>query len=122
MYDSRADLDRNRLYVTLAGRITAEESKQAAKQVVQDIAQLAPGFDVITDISRFEPVTRKETELLLKVHKELVRRGVNRIVRVIGDNLRATVGKIQFERASRETDISAQYCQSVAEADQYLDG
>ena len=122
MYQSTADIERNRLYITLKGRITAEESKKAAGQVLEDLKTLKSGFDVITDISEFEPVTQKETEVLVEVQKAFLEEGVNRIVRVIGDELKATVGKIQFERTSRQSNVTAENFNSIEEANRFLDG
>lgn len=122
MYQSRADIDQNRLYVTLKGRIASKESKQAASQVIADLKKLNPGFDVVTDISEFEPATKKEVDMLIKVHKVLIESGVDRIARVIGSEIKATVGKIQFERASKLTKVVAENFDSVADADRYLDG
>jgi cyclopropane fatty-acyl-phospholipid synthase-like methyltransferase len=122
MYQSKSDIERNRLYITLKGRITAEESKKAAGQILEDLKAMKSGFDVITDISEFEPVTQKEAELLVGVHQALLEGGVNRIVRVIGDELKATVGKIQFERTSRQSNVAAENFNSIEEANRYLDG
>jgi cyclopropane fatty-acyl-phospholipid synthase-like methyltransferase len=121
MYQSRTDIERNRLYITLKGRITAKEAGEATHRIIEDVSTLKPGFDVITDITKFEPVTQKETEALLTVHKALMERGVNRIVRVVGTELKATVGKIQMERTSRQSKIVAENFDSLEEADRYLD-
>ena len=121
MYQSRKDIEKNRLYVTLKGRIASKESKQAASQVMADLKKLKPGFDVVTDISEFEPATQKEVDMLIQVHKALIEKGVNRIARVIGSELKATVGKIQFERASKITKVVAKNFDSVEDADRFLD-
>ena len=121
MYQIRTDIEKNRLYITLTGRITAKESKKAASRVMENLKVLKPGFDVVTDISEFEPVTQKEAEILIQVHKALIESGVNRIVRVIGRELKATVGKIQFERASKLTKVVARNFDLVEDADLYLD-
>jgi len=121
MYRSRADLERNRLYISLKGRITSEESEKAVRQIISDIYTLEDGFDVVTDISEFEPATQKEAEALLEVHRALFGKGVNRIVRVVGTELKATVGKIQFERASRQSKVVAENFDSMEEAERYLD-
>ena len=122
MYKSRIDIDQNRLYITLIGRISLEESKQAAIQVIADLKGLKSGFDVVTDISEFEPVTQKEVDVIIQVHKILIESGVNRIARVVGSEIKATVGKIQFERASKLSKIVAENFDSVENADRYLDG
>ena len=122
MYQSKVDIEKNRLYVTLKGRITAEESKKAANQVIEDIKKLTSGFDVITDISEFEPVTQNEANMLIAVHKALTEQGVNRIVRVVGNELKATVGKIQFERTSKQSKLVAENFDALEDADRYLDG
>jgi hypothetical protein len=122
MYQSRADIDQNRLYVTLKGRIASKESEQAASQVIADLKKLKSGFDVVTDISEFEPATQKEVDMLIQVHKILIESGVNRIARVVGSGIKATVGKIQFERASKLTTVVAENFDSIEDADCYLDG
>lgn len=122
MYKSKTDIVLNRLYITLKGRITANESESAIRQIIADISELKPEFDVVTDISEFEPVTQKEAEALLTVHKALFEKGVNRIVRVVGSELKATVGKIQFERTSRQSNVVAKNFDSLEDADRYLDG
>ena len=61
-------------------------------------------------------------EILIEVHNALISHGVNRIARVVGGELKATVGKIQFERASRQTKISAENFDTLEDAERYLDG
>ncbi len=122
MYQLRTDIDRNRLYITLKGRITAEESKQAARQLMADIKTLEPGFDVITDISDLEPATKNEAKTVMEAQNALIGHGVNRIARVVGTELKATVGKIQFDRASRQTKIAAENFDTLEDAERYLDG
>lgn len=122
MYQTKTDTARNRLYIFLKGRLSAQEVEAAARQVIADIPTLKPGFDVVTDISEFEPVTQKDAEALLKVHKAFFENGVNRIVRVVADELKATVGKIQFERTSRQSKVVAENFDSLEDADRYLDG
>lgn len=122
MFESRTDQDRNRLYVTLKGRPTAKDIERAAEQVFEDMKTLKPGFDVITDISEFEPVTQSEAEILVQIHQRLVDLEVGRIVRIAGQSLKSVVGKVQFDRTSRRTNINAQYFGSVEEAESFLDG
>ncbi len=93
-----------------------------AREVIEDINELKRGFDVITDISEFEPVTRNELEMLVEVHKAMIERGVNRIARVTGNELKATVGKIQFERTSRRSEVVAENFNTLEEAERYLNG
>ena len=116
-----ADISKNRLYITLKGSVGQAESQQVASQVIEYIKKLKPGFDVVTDISEFEPATQKAAEALLLVHKVLMEHGVNRIVRVVGMELKATVGKIQFERASRSAGIVAESADSLEDAERLLD-
>lgn len=122
MYEFKADLDHNRLYTALKGRMTAEEARQAAARIIEEMEKLFPGFDIITDISELEPATKNEAEILSEVHKILLEHGVGRIVRIVGDNLKATVGKIQFERASRLAGVTALQFISIKAAERYLDG
>jgi hypothetical protein len=102
--------------------MTAEEARQAAARIIEEMEKLFPGFDIITDISELEPATKNEAEILSEVHKILLEHGVGRIVRIVGDNLKATVGKIQFERASRLAGVTALQFISIKAAERYLDG
>jgi hypothetical protein len=120
MFESRVDRDQNRLYVTLKGRLTAKEVKLAVEQVIDSLKMLKPGFDVITDISQFEPVTQNEAELLVQVHQKLVDHGVSHVARIAGESLKAIVGKVQFDRISRRTKIVAKYFDSVEDAEYFL--
>jgi hypothetical protein len=121
MFESKADQDRNRLYVTLKGRLTAKEIKQAVDRVFEDLKTMKPDFDVITDISEFEPVTQSDAEILVQIHQKMVDLGVGRIVRIAGESLKSVVGKVQFDRVSRRTNIAAQYFDSVEDAEYFLD-
>ena len=121
MKHATVDITKNRLYVTLKGAVSEAESQQIADKVIEVIKKLKPGFDVITDISEFEPATQKAAESLLLVHKALIEQGVNRIVRVVGKELKATVGKIQFERTSRNAGIVADSVNSIEDAERLLD-
>lgn len=116
-----ADMTKNRLYITLKGAVSQADSQQLASQVIKDIKKMKPGFDVVTDISEFEPATQKAAEALGLVHKAMIDQGVNRIVRVVGMELKATVGKIQFERASRGAGIVAETVESLDAAERLLD-
>jgi hypothetical protein len=121
MKHATADVSKNRLYITLKGSVGQGEYQQIASQAIDMIKKLKPGFDVVTDISEFEPATQKAAESLLLVHKALMDHGVNRIVRVVGKELKATVGKIQFERASRDAGIVADSVDSLEDAECLLD-
>ena len=56
------------------------------------------------------------------VQNALIGHNVNRVARVVGKELKATVGKIQFERASRQTKIAAKNFDTLEDAERYLDG
>ncbi len=116
------DASKNRLYITLKGTVGQDEARHMADQVIENLKQLKTGFDVVNDISAFEPASQKAADELLRVHESLIDHGVNRIIRVVGKELKATVGKIQFERASRDAGIVAASAYSLEEAEQLLDG
>jgi len=121
MFITRADIDKNRLYITLKGAFEEKEAKLAANRIAMDINKLQTGFDVITDISTIESSMVEAAEELAKVHKFLKESGVNKIVRVVGKHVEQIVGKLQFDLVSQDSGIMAETVDTMAEADLLLD-
>jgi hypothetical protein len=114
----KADVVRNRLYVTLKGFSDDDEARQNAKRVVAEIAKLRPGFSVVSDISELKARTSGGTRGLEETIEAYRRHGVGRVVRVVGKEV---VGKMQFDRVSREAGLRVDYVATLAEAERLLD-
>lgn len=117
MYLIETDKDKNRLYMKLEGFLHEEEIMNASNELKTKVLTLSPGFDVINDISKFNPATARGREIIKEAQIFIVQRKVNRVVRIT-DNV---IGKIQFERSSREAGYTAVAVSSLEEAHNFLE-
>ncbi len=93
MHRVTANIEKNRLIISLAGFITEEEAAAVKKSIIAESATLSTGFDIITDITLFRlglPGSERVFRDILKIVEE---KRVNRIVRVVGG---AQAGMVQF--------------------------
>lgn len=119
MYEVRVNIAKNRLYITLAGFFADEaEVIEIADTVKASVDQLQPGFDVVNDIHAFKPASPDIAKYIMAVQQYELEHGLNRVVRITGDEV---IGKMQFERLSRETGIHTVGAATVEEADAILD-
>ena len=87
MYEFKIDQVKNRLYITMEGFFQPEEMKQCADETIKAAKQLKPGYDVITDISRFSPVGQEAWQEISRVQEYFRKSGVRHGVRVTGNRL-----------------------------------
>lgn len=95
----RADTAKNQLYMVLCGIYGAEEMKQVADKGITESRKLKPGFDVINNIREFKPTTSVWSGKLKRLQVFLNGRGVNRVVRILGDS---TIQQSQLARSAKE--------------------
>ncbi len=119
MYEIKVDTQKNRLYVILKGFMDQEEAKNAANEVTRQSMLLTPGFDILTDISEFSPVSPEAAEEVKRAQGMLFRRGAKRVVRVVKNVL----SSMQFKRTQKEAGAKYEVltAASVEEAEQMLD-
>jgi hypothetical protein len=117
MFEVRSEALRNRLYVTLAGHLEAPERKAASEAILAEAARMAPGFDVVTDISLLHPSDPAGFREFLRVKAALKLRGVGHIIRVV----KIPLSRIQVERVSESAGYPAESAPSLEEADRRLD-
>jgi hypothetical protein len=118
VFDAKADVAKNRLYITLKGFLTDEEAKNAADLVIAEIRRLRPGFDVITDVSEFKATSPVGTQDIARGQKAAVDGGARRFVRVVSQEI---LGVHQFQRVAKTTGVTAEVAGSVAEAERLLE-
>lgn len=99
MIQIRKDVSKNRVYIKLKGFFQDEDVKSACEQILSAVKGLAPGFDVINDISEFKPASSKASEYISHLQEEVVKLQVGRIVRIVGNNV---LGKMQLARTSQK--------------------
>jgi hypothetical protein len=117
-FSMRVDLARNRLYLTLSGLFSDEETRSAADQCIEGAKQLRPGFHVINDISAFRPLTKEGVAHVKRAGEFCAKSGMKASVRIVGISPTALQ---QFQRVAKEGNYTAYTAQSVDEAEAMLD-
>lgn len=117
MYEINIDKEKNRMYLHLKGFLQDDELLDASNKVKIGCDELQSGFDIINDISEFNAATQKGRELIKDAQVYAFKKGVNRVVRVVGN----VIGEIQFKRSSREAGYTAITVRTLDEAYKYLD-
>jgi len=120
MYNVRADIEKNRLYVTI-GSVTEENEKMAAIQEIKFVVQdLKKGFDCITDLREYEILIDENEKFIYQAQKILTDAGLSKVVRVIKKF--GSLGHFQFDKLSKEVGYHAKNVNSIEEAEKLLDG
>jgi anti-anti-sigma regulatory factor len=117
MFQVNVNTEKNRLYVTLAGHLSAEERMGAAKAFMAAIGELQPGFDIINDMSGLHPTDAEGLKILVRTQAAARIKGVRSVIRVI----RIPLSHLQLKRISLETDWEFKTATSLEEADALLD-
>ena len=117
MYQVIVDKVHNRIVMQLKGFLLEDEMTKAANEVKNGIDILKPNFDVINDISDFKPASQVVRELIKEVQVYAVSKNIARVVRVTGN----VIGKIQFDRTSKEAGYIAVTVNTLDEAYKILD-
>ena len=120
MYDIRADTSTNRLYLDITGRVDADEMAEAADKTLSEAEKLQSGFDIINDLSGFQPPSPEAAKPIKVAQGELKEMGLNRTIRVVDDDTSQVVVNA-FERRSRDVGYSGEQAGSVDEAEELLD-
>ncbi|WP_319585219.1 PilZ domain-containing protein [uncultured Desulfobulbus sp.] len=79
-----ADLKKNRLCITIASTATQTELKKVYTDIRFCVADLKPGFDVITDLSRCTIGHLSGLAIFKRIMDYLVVNKVGRVVRIVG--------------------------------------
>lgn len=82
----KADIKNNRLYFNIEGRLTKKALDNLYTDVRFCVADLQPGFDVITDLSKCTLSSISGLPTFRKISTYLLTSQVGRIVRIIDDN------------------------------------
>ena len=117
--DIDVDVGKNRIFLCVRGRVDDTEAKSIADSIIKEMDRLRPGFDIVTDLSRAEPLGPEgvsQFKRLLEAHRE---RKAGRTVRIVG---RSAQVALQFARTSKELQHEPYLCFSREEAERWLDG
>lgn len=81
----KTDIKKNRLYITLPTSVNTKELERIYSDIRFGIADLKPGFDVVTDLSNCSVGHLSAVPLLWKITSYLTAHQVGRVVRVVGN-------------------------------------
>jgi hypothetical protein len=83
-----ANIGKNRLYITISGKISKDEMDKLYTNVRFSVADLQPGFGVISDFTECSLAHLAGVSTFKKIMSYLIRNGVGEVVRLInGDSL-----------------------------------
>lgn len=114
-----ADIAKNRLLLTITGRLSKKNLDRLYTDIRFCVADLQPGFDVITDLSGCTLASLTGVSTFRKITQFLITNRVGRVVRVIDD--RKLVFRQLFNVAATMQGYRARYVTSTQEAEKWLD-
>jgi hypothetical protein len=82
----KADIGKNRLYFTISGKVVREDLDKLYTDVRFGVADLKPGFDVISDLSECNLGHLSGVPTFRKIMNFLISKRVGEVVRVINSN------------------------------------
>jgi hypothetical protein len=118
-WEVNTDQQKNRLYLTLDGRLSVDEVERAADTVIEAAGELERGFDQVNDMSTFEPADPEALEHVERGKRGIVENGIAATCRVVSES---TTGQMQFDRAGEdEEEYAVAKADSVEQAETLLD-
>lgn len=81
----KADIKKNRLYFAIEGRLTKKSLDSLYTDVRFCVADLQPGFDVITDLTKCTLTSLSGLPTFIKISNYLITNEVGYVVRVVKD-------------------------------------
>ncbi|MCK5784647.1 MAG: hypothetical protein KAH06_09370 [Desulfobacterales bacterium] len=115
MYEVKASLLKNRLYITI-GKVFSKEIKDISKDVEKVAWELRPGFTCITRITDLGDLTEHESGQIKKIQDYLLSIGMAKVVRV-----GYQPGTQALEKTGKEVGYSAESVSSIKKAERILD-
>lgn len=112
-YQAKANIEKNVLLLKFSGFAKTEEIKKGIPEVLNEAAKLSKGFDIINDISNFNPTAKKDVELIKVLQINLKTMGLNRTVRIVNQ---AIIANMQLKQTSKETGYSALIAKNTEDA------
>jgi hypothetical protein len=119
MHEVRADLDKNRMYITI-GRIENEAEKQAlVEDVKNECAKLDHGFTALTDLRNYQYQGEAFERYIKELQEACIARGMSEVVRV--HRWSGLLGHMEFETVSLDVGYSGKNVTTIEEAEKILD-
>ena len=120
MHDVRADLNKNRIYITV-GKIENEaEMASIVDKVKSECPKLTNGFTCLTDLRNYEYQDEIFEQYIKAAQGALLEKGMSKVVRV--HRKVGVLAHLQFETVSLDLGYRAKNVTSIEEAEKLLDG
>ena len=119
MYTVKADVEKNRLYISLVGFFKLEEMQKCTDDVIEESRKLKRGYDVITDISQFKPAGPETIKEIERGQEHFKSTGVGRGIRIVGESV---LSGMQFNRTGKAIGYIPDTVATLADAESLLDG
>ena len=85
MFSVETDRSKRLLVISVAGRVTADDVKQAAQQVRDIVKDVAPGFRALTDFRWLDSMDASAARHVAEIMDTLAEKKVASVVRIIPD-------------------------------------
>ncbi len=119
MHDIRADLDKNRIYITIGKLEDETEMKQIVAEVKSECRKLKRGFTCLTDLRNYEFQDERFEDYVRKAQKTLLDTGMSGVVRVRRKT--GAIAHIQFDNVSSDLGYHAENVTSIEDGEKFLD-
>ncbi len=110
-----ADIAKNRLYITIAGKLSKKNLDNLYTDIRFCVADLKPGFDVINDLSECSLAALSGIPTFKNITNHLITNRVGKVVRVIDKH--KTIFKQILNMAARMQGYRANYVSTLEEAE-----
>lgn len=114
----RADKPRNRLYVTVGGKIGKADLDGFFEEMQSRVADVRPGFAVITDLTDCHHSHLAAIPIFRKIMNYLIDNGVREVIRVV--NTKNLIYRQALNLASRIQGYQPAYVKTLDEAEALL--
>ncbi|SEA00731.1 PilZ domain-containing protein [Desulfuromusa kysingii] len=115
----RVDMPRNRIYCTIRGDVSKPELEKFFTDIRFGIADLTPGFSMITDLTNCRIAHLAAIPTFRKMMHYIADHGVQEVIRII--NPKNLVFKQMLNLTSRIQSYNPMYVNTLAEAEDKLD-
>ena len=85
MFVLESDTTRQLLVLSVAGVVTAEESRETAVRVLEKLEEMSPGFVALTDFRWLESMSPNSAPFVAEIMDAFAAKGVSAVVRVMPD-------------------------------------
>ncbi|MFB6179385.1 MAG: hypothetical protein ABEI77_06645 [Halorientalis sp.] len=118
-WNVEVDEDKERVYLTIHGKMEPEEMSQLADQCGEAARRLPDGFDLVNDMATFVPSSEETMAQIQRGKRLLAENGMGAAVRVVSES---TTGQMQFDRAGEGVETySLAKAESIEQAEKLLD-